>query len=377
MSASLLFSPVALGALKLGHRVVMAPLTRMRSTQPGDIPNEMNALYYGQRASNGGLIITEATDISDQARGYPGVPGAYTPAQLEGWKRITDSVHAKGGLMVLQIWHTGRISHSSMQPGGGAPVAPSPVTPPGNHFDRNGGFAPFETPRELTEVEIDQITADFVQATENARAAGFDGVEIHGANGYLLDQFLQDNTNTRTDAYGGSIPNRARFLLEVVDAVCAGWSPDRVGVRLSPWGSFNDMRDSNPGPLYDHVGQELSKRRIAYAHVVEPRALQASDSNELDLAAPDAISRFRGAYDGNIVAAGGFTRESGEAAIAAGNATAIAYGRLFLANPDLPERFKMDQPVFNRHDRASFYGGGERGYIDYPTLAEALEPAAG
>jgi N-ethylmaleimide reductase len=362
-----LFTPVQIGALSLSHRVVMAPLTRMRSLQPGDVPCALNATYYGQRASRGGLIIAEATDICEQARGYPGAPGVYSPAQIAGWKLVTDAVHAKGGLIFLQIWHTGRISHSSMQPGGALPVAPSAIAAPGNHMDMRFNAVPFETPRALALDEIPAIIGLFRQAAINARAAGFDGVEIHAANGYLVNQFLQDCTNTRTDAYGGSIENRTRFLLEVVDAVAAAWSADRVGVRLSPWGTFNGMSDRDPGRLYDHVATALGKRGIAYIHVIEPRADQSSDTNALDPNAPDAASRLKTCFKGPVIAAGGFTQHTAGQVIAAGHADAVAFGRSFIANPDLPERFRT-RASLNRYDRPTFYGGTERGYTDYPAL---------
>ncbi len=370
-----LFQSVRLGALALAHRVVMAPLTRLRSRRPGDAPTALNAEYYGQRASEGGLIVSEATDVAEQARGYPGAPGIYSGEQIEGWRRVTEAVHAKGGLIVLQIWHTGRVSHSSMQPGGALPVAPSAVAAPGLHMDAAGKPVPFETPRALREDEIPGIVAQFRRAAENAKAAGFDGVEVHGANGYLLDQFLQDGTNKREDRYGGPVENRARLLLEAVDAVAEVWGPDRVGVRLSPWGKFGGMRDSNPGALFGHVTAALGPRGLAYLHLVEPRADQNSDTNALDPDAPDAASRFKARFGGKVIAAGGFTRDTAAEVVAEGWADAVAFGRLFIANPDLPERFRRGAPL-NRYDRSTFYGGGARGYTDYPALAERRADAA-
>jgi N-ethylmaleimide reductase len=374
MTSDILFTPLHLGALALGHRVVMAPLTRMRSQQPGDIPHALNAIYYGQRASKGGLIVTEATDIAETSRGYPGAPGIYSEAQIAGWKLVTSAVHAKGGLIVLQIWHTGRISHSSMQPGGVLPFAPSPVAAPGNHMDIHFKPVPFETPRALEIGEIPGIVALFRQATLNAREAGFDGVEIHSANGYLIDQFLQDGTNKRTDRYGGSLENRTRFLLEIVDAASGAWSADRVGVRVSPWGKFNGMSDSDPGALFDHVATALAPRRLAYLHVIEPRADQTSDTNAIDPSAPDASTRLRMRFHGPVIAAGGFTHATAQQEVAHGHADAVAFGRLFIANPDLPERFRRNAPL-NRYDRATFYGGGAKGYIDYPALTAAQDAA--
>jgi N-ethylmaleimide reductase len=370
-----LFRPLRLGALALGHRVVMAPLTRLRSRQPGDVPRALNAEYYGQRASEGGLQIAEATDIAEQARGYPGAPGVYSPEQIAGWRLVTDAVHAKGGLIALQIWHTGRISHSSMQPGGALPVAPSAIAAPGNHMDRTFNPVPFETPRALREDELPGIVELFRQAAVNAEAAGFDGVEVHSANGYLLDQFLQDGTNQRDDRYGGSIENRARLLLEVVDAVASVRGADRVGVRLSPWGKFNGMHDSDPGAILDHVGAALGARGLAYLHVVEPRADQGSDVNALNPNAPDAASRAKAAFRGGVISAGGYVHDTATRAIAEGRADAIAFGRLFIANPDLAERFRLGASL-NRYDRSTFYGGEAHGYTDYPALADATAAAA-
>ena len=368
MGVDALFQPLQLGAVTLRHRVVMAPLTRMRALRPGDVPHALNATYYGQRASRGGLIITEATDVSAQARGYPGAPGLYSDEQVRGWRAVVDAVHAEGGLIFVQLWHTGRISHSSMQPGGVPPVAPSAVPAPGGHFDVDGRPVPFEMPRALGLDEIPGVVEQFRTAARRAREAGFDGVEIHSANGYLLDQFLQDGTNKRTDRYGGPVENRVRLTLEVVDAVAEAVGADRVGVRLSPWGGFNGMSDTDPGALFDHLTAELGRRGLAYLHVVEPRADQNSDTNALDPAAPDAASRFKRRFGGALIAAGGFTRESAAAAIAGGDVDAVAFGRLFIANPDLPERFRLGAPL-NRYDRSTFYGGDARGYTDYPALA--------
>lgn len=365
-----LFQPLRIGALQLGHKVVMAPLTRMRSRQPGDVPQAMNEEYYRQRASRGGLIVTEATNITEQARGYPGAPGIHSDEQIAGWRRITDAVHAKGGLIVLQIWHTGRISHPSMQPGGQVPVAPSSILPEGlRHIDARGEAADLVLPHRLSEEEIAGIVADFAAAVRNARITGFDGVEIHAANGYLIDQFLQDSSNLRIDAYGGTIARRARFLLDVVDAAIDAWASDRIGVRLSPWGRFNGMADSDPAALYAHVGKALSERNIAYLHVVEPRADQQSDTNAIDADAPDAGLLLKRAFGGTIISAGGYVGDTARGALLAGDADAIAFGRLFIANPDLPRRLALDAPM-NPYHRASFYGGDERGYLDYPFLEE-------
>jgi N-ethylmaleimide reductase len=362
-----LFSPMRLGAFNVQHRIVMAPLTRLRSRQPGDVPHTLNAIYYGQRASQGGLLISEATHISQAARGYPGAPGICTTEQIEGWREVVKAVHDKGGFFVQQIWHTGRISHSSMQPDGRVPVSASAIKPAGKHMNAQFQSVEFETPRALTLDEIKVIIADFKQAALNARQAGGDGVEIHGANGYLIDQFLQDQTNRRDDQYGGSIENRARFLMEVVDAVVSAIGADRVGVRIAPWGRSNDMRDSDPVALFGYVARELGRRSLAYLHIVEPRADQRSDTNALDPNAPDASAQFKSLFGGPVIAAGGFTRETAMAHVGAGVVDAIAFGRLFIANPDLVERLRRNAPL-NHYDRATFYGGGEKGYTDYPFL---------
>jgi len=364
-----LFTPLRVGSLELSHRVVMAPLTRLRSTQPGDVPNAMNARYYGQRASKGGLLITEATQISLQGKGYPAAPGIHSQEQIEGWKLTTAKVHAKGGFVFLQLWHVGRMSHSSLHPEVGLPVAPSAISPADGSKAMTAAFqqVEFELPRALGIEELPGIVADYRQAAENAKAAGFDGVEVHSANGYLLDQFLEDSSNHRTDAYGGSIENRARLLLEVVDAVVEMWGKDRVGVRLSPFGKFLDMGDSDPVALFTYVLEKLSERGIAYVHVVEPRVGNAGADAAIDGNAVDTAKTFRAAFKGVFISAGGYDAETANEAITAFRADAIAFGRLFISNPDLPERLEKKSSL-NAYDRATFYGGAEKGYTDYPAL---------
>ena len=374
MSTSKLYSPLKVGAFDLQHRVVLAPLTRMRSSQPGNVPNALMAEYYAQRASKGGLLVSEATQVSQQGQGYPSTPGIHSAEQIAGWRKVTDAVHAKGGLIVLQLWHVGRTSHSSFQPDGGAPVSASAIQPSGNAFTAQFQQVPFETPRALELAELPGIVEAYRQGAENAKAAGFDGVEVHGANGYLLDQFLQDRSNKRTDNYGGSIPNRARLLLEVVDAVVGVWGADKVGIRLSPYGTFGDMGDSDPVALFTHVISELSKRNLAYLHLIEPRA-GGDGTGAVDADVPDAAKLFASHFDGVLLGAGGFSRETAEAAVDGGVADAVAFGRIFIANPDLPERLRQNAPL-NAYDRATFYGGDAKGYTDYPTLEEAQRSAA-
>jgi N-ethylmaleimide reductase len=364
-----LFKPTRMGDLKLAHRIVMAPLTRLRSTQPGNIPGPLNATYYGQRATPGGLLISEASQIAPIGQGYPASPGIHSPEQVAGWKLVTNAVHERGGYFFVQLWHVGRISHSSFHPEDGLPVAPSAVRPAGETMTASWQMAPFETPRALELSEIPQLIESYREAARNAMIAGADGVEIHGANGYLLDQFLQDRTNRRTDEYGGSIENRARLLLEVVDAVASVWGPGRVGVRLSPYGTFNDMGDSNPVPLFTYVIEQLSARGITYLHLIEPRSSESSGGAPLDESAPDAAALFRSAFQGVLIGAGGFNGELADAAVEAGKADAVAFGRWFISNPDLVERLRQGAPL-NPYDRSTFYGGDERGYTDYPTLAE-------
>jgi len=367
---SQLFTFLDIGPCRLSHRVVMAPLTRMRACEHTLAPNALNARYYGQRASRGGLIITEATQISAQGQGYPRTPGIHTDEQAAGWKQVVDEVHARGGRIFLQLWHTGRISHSSHRSDGALPVAPSAIRPAGEAW--GAGFAryPFETPRALEPAQIPAVVNEYKLAAQRAAGAGFDGVEVHAANGYLIDQFLQNRTNQRADDYGGSVPNRVRFLLEVCDAVTSVYAPSRVGVRLSPFGVVGDIGDSDPAGLFTHAIQSLSARGIAYLHLLEPRA-KAGLTEGQDLGQPPAVAAlFRGSFSGPLIVSGGFTKESAEAVLRSGTADAVAFGRAYIANPDLPYRLAMNAPL-NRYDRSTFYGGTERGYTDYPALEAA------
>ena len=358
-----IFDSLQLGEITLQNRVIMAPLTRMRSKQPGNIPFELNAEYYAQRASVG-LIISEATQISQQGQGYPATPGIYSKEQIEGWKKVTEAVHKKNGKMFLQLWHVGRISHSSLQPEGGLPVAPSAIAASGKAFTANFQQVPFEIPHALETHEIASIVNDFRIAAQNAKDAGFDGVEVHGANGYLLDQFLQDGTNKRLDQYGGSIENRARLLLEITDVAIQIWGKGRVGVRLSPFGTFNDMVDSNPIALFSYVLEQLSKRGIAYLHLIEPRASGAGGGDAVSPDSPCASETFRSHFKGVLISAGGYNADNYQHALD-NHADAIAFGRLIIANPDLVERLKKNLPL-NPYNRNTFYGGNEVGYTDYP-----------
>jgi N-ethylmaleimide reductase len=353
-----LLTPVQLGPATLPNRLVMAPMTRNRAGE-GLAPTEMMATYYAQRAS-AGLIVTEATQVSGQGIGYPNTPGIHTDAQVEGWKRVTEAVHEKGGRIFLQLWHVGRISHPSLQPGGALPVGPSAIAPEGTVFTYEGP-KDFVTPRALELDEIPGIARQFEEGARRALEAGFDGVEIHGANGYLLDQFLRDGANQRTDAYGGPVESRARLLLEVTEAVVKVWGEDRVGVRLSPLSPFNSMSDSNPEATFGYAAEELGKLGIVYLHAAGLPGAEVPGSPEQRMAA-----LLKEKFGGTFMINGGFTRESGNAVLAAGLADLVSFGSLFLANPDLPERFAEGAPL-NTPDRATFYGGDHRGYIDYPT----------
>ena len=369
-----LHEPLQIGNYTLEHRVIMAPLTRMRASEPSDAPHALNAVYYGQRASRGGLIITEATQISAQGKGYPRTPGIYTSEQAAGWASVVEEIHRKGGIVFLQLWHVGRISHSSLQPDGSLPVSASAVLPAGEALVAGFQRTPYETPRALELDEILSIIDQYDRAAALALSAGVDGVELHAANGYLIDQFLQDGTNRRTDRYGGSIENRARLLLEVTDRLIARLGPGRVGVRMSPFGSVNDVSDSDPLSINRFAIEALHARGIAYLHLIEPRANAGLREDQNVNAPPSVASLFRSSFSGPLIVSGGFTKDTGEAAIQNGTADAIAFGRAFIANPDLPYRFAIGASL-NPYDRSTFYGGAERGYTDYPALQAVREPA--
>ncbi len=354
--ATTLFAPLQLGSLQLDNRIVMAPMTRNRAGE-GNAPTELNALYYRQRAS-AGLIVTEGSQVSEQGVGYPATPGIHSARQLAGWREVTRAVHDEGGRIFLQLWHVGRISHPSLQPGGERPVAPSAIRPDGEAHTYEG-TKPFETPRALETSEIAGVVAQFERAAGLARQAGFDGVEIHAANGYLIDQFLRDGTNRRTDSYGGSAARRVRLLAEVTEAVAGQWPAGRVGVRLSPLSHFNDMSDSDPRATFRQAARTLSGLPLAYLHVVEQVDPEAGHGFDLD----ELREEFSGVYMVN----GGYDRGRAADALAGGRAVLVSFGRPFLANPDLPERLLRDASL-NEPDPSTFYGGDERGYVDYPFL---------
>lgn len=353
-----LFSAGQLGSIALKNRIVMAPLTRNRAGE-GGVPHALNATYYAQRAS-AGLIVTEATPISAMAHGYPALPGIYNESQIAGWKMVTDAVHARGGKIVIQLWHVGRISHPSLLPNHALPVAPSAIKPAGQAFTYEG-MQDYVEPRALDANELPAIVQDYVHATKCAIAAGFDGVEIHAANGYLLDQFLRDGSNQRTDEYGGSFENRARLLMEVTQAVVDVIGADKTGVRLSPVNPFNDMKDSNPQAIFNYVADNLNQFNLAYLHAVEGGIHGGGKADPFD------FDVFRQCFKGKYIANLAYDKASGNAAIASGHADCVAYGVPFIANPDLVERFAIDATL-NEADSSTFYGGAEKGYTDYPVL---------
>jgi N-ethylmaleimide reductase len=359
-----LFQPFTLGDLVLPNRIAMAPLTRNRATPGTDAPHSLNATYYTQRAS-AGLLISEGTQISRQGQGYIWTPGLYSDAQIAGWKNVTDAVHAANGRIFAQIWHVGRISHSSLLKDGAAPVAPSAIPAKSKTYVESG-FADVSAPRALEASEIPGVVAEYAQAAQNSQKAGFDGIEIHGANGYLVDQFLKDGANQRKDAYGGSVENRARFGLEVVDAILKVFPKTRLGIRLSPVSPANDAVTSDPAEVFGYFASELSKRGIAFIHVVEGATGGPRDNVAFDYGA------LRKAFSGAYIANNGYTRDLAIEAVRDGKADLVAFGKAFIANPDLVERLRLGAPL-NEPDRATFYGGTEKGYTDYPSLAQAAE----
>ncbi len=373
-SARTLFDPLTAGAMTLANRIVMAPLTRNRAGQ-GLVPGPFAAEYYAQRAT-AGLIIAEATQVSAQAQGYADTPGCYTDDQVSGWKKVTDAVHAKGGTMVVQLWHTGRVSHTSFQQDGGAPVAPSAIRAHTKTFVVGQGFVDVSMPRALDLSEIPGIIADFRNAAKRAIEAGFDGVEIHGAHGYLLDAFLRDGTNHRTDRYGGSVENRARLLTEVTAACAAEIGADRLGVRISPVSTAGDSKDSHPQALFNRVVDDLNHIGLAYLHVVEGDTGGARENIAFDYAALHA--RFDGVWMVN----NGYNRQMAMDSVSQGRADLVSFGRLFMANPDLVRRLFENAPLNTLMAPETFYGGGAHGYTDYPFLdpksasAVMVEPMA-
>jgi N-ethylmaleimide reductase len=348
----------------------------MRADDRG-IPTPLNATYYAQRAS-AALIITEATAVSVQGRGIPHMPEIHTKPQVEGWRKVVDAVHTQGGQIVLQLVHNGRASHSIYMPDGALPVAPSAVPIVGKAYMPDFSFSDYQTPRALRIEELPAIVESFRQAAINGMEAGFDGIEIHAANGYLLNQFLEDGSNQRADAYGGSYTNRSRLLLEVVDAVKDAIGPDRLGVRLSPFGTAGGMHDSDPIALYTSVIKEINARSIAYLHLIESRASGMSRTDTMRLEAANNAELFSSVFAGPVVSTGGYTPTSAAEAVNNDLAVAIGFGRLFISNPDLVERIRS-RAELNPWDRSTFYGGGERGYTDYPTLqlsTPTLQPVA-
>ncbi|CAL5187363.1 unnamed protein product [Lathyrus oleraceus] len=351
-----LLTPYKMGNFNLSHRVVLAPLTRMRSYN--NVPQPIAINYYAQRASQGGFLIAEATGVSDTAQGYPNTPGVWTKDQVEAWKPIVDAVHAKGSVFFCQIWHAGRVSNSIYQPNGQAPISSTDKSLTSNEEQQ------FTAPRRLRTDEIPDIVNDFKIAARNAIEAGFDGVEIHGAHGYLVDQFMKDKVNDRTDEYGGSLENRCRFALQVVEAVANEIGADKLGIRLSPFAEYAESGDSNPNALGLYMVNALNKYNILYCHMVEPRLIHTFDPVET----PHSLEPMRKAFNGTFMVAGGYNRQDGINAIAENRADLVVYGRLFLANPDLPKRFALDAPL-NKYHRETFYSSDPvLGYTDYPFL---------
>ncbi|MEO1008594.1 MAG: alkene reductase [Planctomycetota bacterium] len=368
-----LFEPIQAGELRTAHRVWMAPLTRSRSKQPGDVPWELNAEYYRQRANPGtgaGLIVSEATQVSPQGKGYAFTPGIHSDEQVEGWRRVTDAVHAEGGLIVLQLWHVGRISHTALQPGGGQPVAPSAIRAQSKtYIDSESGMVDVSEPRALATDEVPGVVDQFRDGAQRAKDAGFDGVEIHGANGYLLDQFIRAATNTRTDRYGGDLERRARFCLEVAEAVCGVWGAGRVGYRISPMGKFNDMADESPAETFAYLAGKLAGMGLAFLHVVEEFG-PSRRTAETEVALSAIRNAFKAGGSGIYVGNGSYSAELAAQRIGDGMADAVTFGKPFISNPDLAHRYRTGAAV-QEWDESTFYGGTEKGYTDYPALANA------
>jgi len=364
---SVLNQNIKLGSIELKNRVVMAPLTRMRANAKLE-PSALHETYYSQRAS-AGLIITEASQISKQGQGYPRTPGIYSDEQVKAWRKVCDSVHKNGGKIVLQLWHVGRVSHSSYQPHESLPVAPSPLPPTGKALLQDFNPTDYEIPHELTEDEINAILNDYSTAAKNAKEAGFDGVEVHGANGYLIEQFLRSISNHRTDQYGGNFANRSRFLFEVLDRVIEIWGSDKVGLRLSPFSAVNTELDPLAKGHLEYLLPKLSEYKLAYLHITRPHEpIVGIEGLEEGIDWSTKLINFcRALYQGSLIAAGGFDKESAEKAIEEDDTDAIAFGRNFISNPDLPERLFLGSEL-NAYDRSTFYGGNEIGYTDYPSL---------
>ena len=364
----LLFTPFNIGQLKLEHRVVMAPMTRMR-TETGNVPGSLMVEHYSQRATHGGLIIAEATAVSPYAYAYADAPGIYNDHQEAGWKKLVDAVHAKGAFIFLQLWHPGRQSLPELSEGH-QPVAPSALTARDTYGvgkNENGEYEGklFPQPRELSIADIDGIRDEFRQAAERAKRAGFDGIEVHSANGYLPEQFLLDGSNTRTDQYGGSLGNRARFVLEVIADLTALWGKGRVGLRISPSGTYGDMQDSSPSETFEYLAKQLNRFDLAYLHIIEPRIVGPEDRHEGAAEAAVASGKLRPVFNGTIIAAGGFKPDTAETMLKSADADLITFGRLFTSNPDLPERIKKGLPL-THYNREAFFGGDSHGYNDFP-----------
>lgn len=358
----ILFEPADLGDLRLPNRIVMAPLTRSRAAQPGDIPTAMNAEYYRQRAG-AGLIIAEATQVSPQGKGYAFTPGIHSQEQVEGWRLVTDAVHDAGGRIFLQLWHVGRISRPELQPGGATPVAPSAITPEGamTFISADSGMVKVQQPRALRADELPGVVEQYRQGAQNAKRAGFDGVEIHAANGYLLDQFLRTKSNHRTDEYGGSLENRLRFPMMVVEAVVGVWGGQRTGIRVSPTGSFNDMADEDPVATYAAFAQRLNDAGLAFIEVVE----DSFQGNLAEGRPEEVIDAIRANFERTYIGNGAYTAEEARRRLAEGRCDLVSFGRPFISNPDLPERLRTGTALSD-WDESTFYGGSEQGYTDYP-----------